>query len=95
MGTRAETSQKSLTTQQVGWTDTIFGLLTQITELVDLRSLLWNIILNPSTFWRSYFTKFNMVKFNPAEDIPDLTGKVILVTGGWLTPPRIHILPVS
>lgn len=35
-------------------------------------------VLEPNGLYSYFFVK----RFNPATDIPDLTGKVILVTGG-------------
>ena len=52
-------------------------------ELLDFRHLVFESILHPIEAFNAYTPSFTvtMVHFT-LSDIPDLTGKVILVTGG-------------
>ena len=60
----------------------LYSTFVQLTDLRDLGYLVVDGFLHPLEAWNGYFTRFKMVKFNPTTDIPDLSGKVILVTGG-------------
>lgn len=57
-----------------------------ISELLDVRHLLFDSIQHPIEAFYAYFpiAAFAMVHFTTA-DIPDLKDKVILVTGGMFT----------
>lgn len=59
-----------------------------LTELLDLRLLVIEGLLHPVEAVRAYIPHFDIFGlfggkvFTPEADIPDLAGKIILVTGG-------------
>lgn len=56
-----------------------------ILDLWDLQSFFWHNIRHPVQSAQSnlsHLAPCRMVHFKPDQDIPDLSGKVILVTGG-------------
>lgn len=59
-----------------------------VSELLDFRPLAFEALLHPIEAIKAYTPQLNMFglfegkTFNPGADIPDLSGKVILVTGG-------------
>ena len=62
------------------------------TELIDFRHLIFASLLHPIEAFNAYLPQFKMFglfggkTFAPKTDIPDLAGKVILVTGGRYLP---------
>lgn len=69
--------------QHVVHTPTLLALL----DLLDIRHLILEAFLHPIEAVKAYTPQLSMglfgsKAFDPATDIPDLTGKVVLVTGG-------------
>lgn len=60
--------------------------LLALLDLLDVRHLIIEALLHPLEAIKAYTPQLNMGgrTFSPATDIPDLSGKVILVTGGRL-----------
>lgn len=64
--------------------------LIHFTELLDFSSLISHSLLHPLSALNTNLPHLNPLNmfggksFNPATDIPNLNGKVILVTGGML-----------
>lgn len=62
--------------------------LQAITDLRDFRHVVFESVLHPVEAYKAYLTNLNAYdlfggnSFSPEKDIPDLSGKVILVTGG-------------
>ena len=50
--------------------------------LYSLLYIFIDAILHPWEAWNSFLPRFKMVQFDPKKDIPDMSGKVVLVTGG-------------
>ena len=64
------------------------SVLQALKDLLDFRHAFYEMILNPVETYKAYVPPFNPYglfggdTFSPEKDIPDLSGKVILVTGG-------------
>lgn len=64
------------------------SVLQALRDLLDFRHAFYEMILNPVETYKAYVPPFNPYglfggnTFSPEKDIPDLSGKVILVTGG-------------
>jgi hypothetical protein len=58
-------------------------LLTNIAEIIETTGFITPYILHPVQGFNTYFPSMGATSFNPDKSIGDLTGKVILVTGGW------------
>ncbi len=62
--------------------------LQAITDLQDFRHVFFEAVLHPVEAYKAYLPHLNVYdffgsnSFSPEKDIPDLSGKVILVTGG-------------
>ena len=62
--------------------------LQAITDVLDFRHAFFEFILHPVDTYHAYLPHLNVYElfggksFSPEKDIPDLSGKVILVTGG-------------
>ena len=59
-----------------------WNLLSDFFDLSNFIYVFAQYFYYPKETWNVYFARSNMVKFDPAKDISDLSGKVILVTGG-------------
>lgn len=63
-------------------------VLQALRDLLDFRHALYELILNPVETYKAYlpplsaYGLFGGDAFSPEKDVPDLSGKVILVTGG-------------
>jgi len=57
-------------------------LLANIDEIIETTGFIIPYILHPVQGFNTYFPTMGVTRFNPDESIGDLTGKVILVTGG-------------
>ena len=74
--------------------------LQALTDLLDFRHAFFELILHPVETYKAYlphltiYELFGGNSFSPEIDIPDLSGKVILVTGGQssLRPLRCNLL---
>lgn len=60
-----------------------FTFWTNILEIIEATGFITPYILHPIQGFRTYFPTMGAASFDPERDIGDLTGKVILVTGGW------------
>ena len=66
--------------------------LQAITDLQDFRHAFFELFLHPFDTYQAYLPHLNVYElfggntFSPERDIPDLAGKVILVTGGQSSP---------
>ena len=64
------------------------AVLQALRDLLDFRHAFYQLILNPVDTCKAYLPPFNAYglfggdTFLPEKNIPDLSGKVILVTGG-------------
>ena len=64
------------------------SVLQALRDLLDFRHAFYEMILNPVETYKAYLPPCNAYglfggdTFSPEKDIPDLPGKVILVTGG-------------
>lgn len=62
-----------------------------MTDLLDFRHVFIESVLHPVEAYKAYLPHLNVYglfgsnTFSPKIDIPDLSGKVILVTGGQLS----------
>ncbi len=54
-----------------------------ILEIVEASGFVTPYILHPIQGFHAYFPTMGATSFDPNSSIGDLTGKVILVTGGW------------
>ena len=67
------------------------AVLQALRDLLDFRHAFYELILNPVETYKAYLPPFNAYglfggdTFSPEKNIPDLSGKVILVTGGQLS----------
>ena len=74
--------------------------LQAITDLLDIRHAFSELFIHPVDTYHAYLPHLNIYElfggntFSPEKDIPDLSGKVILVTGGKssLQSLRFHLL---
>ena len=62
--------------------------LQPITDVLEFRHVFFEFVLHPVDTYQAYLPHLNVYElfggktFSPERDIPDLSGKVILVTGG-------------
>lgn len=74
------------------------SVLEALKDLLDFRHAVYELILNPVETYKAYLPPFNSYglfggdTFSPEKDIPDLSGKVILVTGGQSS---LHSIPYT
>ena len=58
------------------------SLWTNILEIIETTGFVTPYILHPIQGVQTYFPAMGVTPFDPENDIDDLAGKVILVTGG-------------
>ena len=72
--------------------------LQTLTDLLEFRHVFFEIVLHPVEAYKAYLPHFDIYdlfggnSFSPEKDIPDLSGKVILVTGGQSSLPTLNPL---
>lgn len=87
-GTRQPESQ-SLTSLAATLTLPSSPTASPLLDVLELRQLLYLTLQHPIEAFQAYFpqdylpTMFGSKRFTPETDIPNLSGKVYLVTGGW------------
>jgi hypothetical protein len=59
-------------------------ILANIAEVIETTRFITPYILHPVQGFYTYFPSMGATRFNPDKSIGDLTGKVILITGGGL-----------
>jgi hypothetical protein len=63
-----------------------FALWRNVLEIIEITGFIIPYVFNPIEGFRAFFPTMGASSFNPETDIGDLSGKVILVTGGESSP---------
>lgn len=54
-----------------------------VSEVIETTGFITPYILHPVQGFHTYLPTMGATRFNPEGGVGDLTGKVILITGGW------------
>lgn len=80
---------ESLSSASLAATLTLPSTTSPLLDLLELRQLFYPTLQHPIEALQAYFpqdylpTMFGGKRLTPETDIPNLSGKVYLVTGGW------------